>query len=90
MSAYKQNSPDHNIGDGKNSGSPLHTTSTAGSSITVSDALALVATWSDLSMIRRGALCSALRTITRIAEADPAVLILSPAVLNAQVLGTAS
>ena len=41
-------------------------------------------------MIRRGALCSALRTITRIAEADPAVLILSPAVLNAQVLGTAS
>ncbi|MGC9272046.1 MAG: hypothetical protein ACP5E6_18050, partial [Acidiphilium sp.] len=58
--------------------------------ITVSEAIALVATWIDLSPARRSVLISSLRTIARIAETDPTLLVLSPAVLNARVLGKAS
>ena len=58
--------------------------------ITVSEAIALVATWIDLSAARRSVLTSSLRTIARIAETDATILTLSPAVLNARVLGKAS
>ncbi|SIR55094.1 MULTISPECIES: tyrosine-type recombinase/integrase [Acidiphilium] len=58
--------------------------------ITVSEAIALVATWIDLSAARRSVLISSLRTIARIAETDAIILALSPAVLNAQVLRKAS
>jgi site-specific recombinase XerD len=57
---------------------------------TVSEAIALVATWLDLSAARRSVLISSLRTIARIAETDTTILALSPAVLNARVLGKAS
>ncbi len=58
--------------------------------ITVSAAMALVATWVDLPAVRRSVLISSLRTIARIAETDATILALSPAVLNARVLSKAS
>lgn len=57
---------------------------------TISDAIAIVHSWDRLSVERRRGLISSLRTVARIAEADPATLSLSPAELNAKVLAKAS
>lgn len=57
---------------------------------TVAAAIAIVATWLDLSCERRGALTSSLRTIARIGETDVAFLRLTPKELNAKILGKPS
>lgn len=54
---------------------------------TVAEAIAIVSSWDTLSIERRRGLISSLRAVARIAETDPGTLRLSPAELNAKVLG---
>ena len=54
---------------------------------TVAEAIAIVATWDKLPIERRRGVISSLRAVARIAETDQATLRLSPAELNAKVLG---
>ena len=58
--------------------------------LTVADSITIVFGWRDLAEPRRQALVSALRTIARIAETDPRMLVLSPFVMNDTVLAKAS